>query len=236
MDEPVVRPGRWILAVTGAVDPVALASLIFDAEIVTHGRQLGISAPPLPEDPLWPVSPLHATADTAPGERHWGVVGQQRNCLDRLHRRQKTRWTRPLSIPGLARFGRHRQDFANRPFGHVAGHRGNSIKPALPDPIAERVDQAGDVGDYWFGQRGDVLHVGDGLGQCRRQRHELDSEPRVDPLDLVGEQARKPPDVTNGRGRHHPDGFHAAIYAFANQVEMPNAQTSCLELLAEVAH
>ena len=47
-----MRAGLGILAVAGAVDPVALARLVLDPEIVPHRDQLGVALPPLAEDPL----------------------------------------------------------------------------------------------------------------------------------------------------------------------------------------
>ena len=41
VQEPALRAGRGILAVAGAVDPVALAGIVLDPEIVAHRDQLG---------------------------------------------------------------------------------------------------------------------------------------------------------------------------------------------------
>ena len=53
-----MRAGLGILAIAGAIDPVALARLVLDPEIVPHRDQLGIALPPFAEDPLRPVRAL----------------------------------------------------------------------------------------------------------------------------------------------------------------------------------
>ena len=52
MHKPTVRPGGWIISVTGAVDPVALTGLALDAKVVSNGFRFGIPFPPIAEHTL----------------------------------------------------------------------------------------------------------------------------------------------------------------------------------------
>jgi hypothetical protein len=74
MQEPAVRPGRGVLSISGAIDPVALARLVLDLEIVSDGRHFGVACPPLAEDTFGPIGPLHAPAHAAPGKEGGGMI------------------------------------------------------------------------------------------------------------------------------------------------------------------
>jgi transposase, IS6 family len=84
MQEPALRAGQWILAIAGAVDPVALTRIVLEAEIVTHRRQLRITLPPFAEHTLGAVGALHPPAHAAPGEGSRWVIRKQRYGVDRL--------------------------------------------------------------------------------------------------------------------------------------------------------
>ena len=71
-----------MFAVAGAKQPIALASLVLDAKIVTHGDQLGVELPPFAADPLGPVGAFYAAAHAALGERDRRVIGKE---CDRLN-------------------------------------------------------------------------------------------------------------------------------------------------------
>jgi hypothetical protein len=43
MQKPAMRAGRPVLAVAGAINPEALAGVVFDLEIIAHSPQLGIT-------------------------------------------------------------------------------------------------------------------------------------------------------------------------------------------------
>ena len=68
VQEPALRAGQRILAIARAEDPVALAGVVLDLEVVPHGVSSAIALPPFAEDALGAVGPLHAPAHAAPGE------------------------------------------------------------------------------------------------------------------------------------------------------------------------
>jgi hypothetical protein len=74
MHEPAMGAGLCVLAIASAVDPEAFASLIFDAEVVTHGSKLSIALPPFTKDAFWPVRAFHPPAYTPPRKGNWRVV------------------------------------------------------------------------------------------------------------------------------------------------------------------
>ena len=63
-----MRTGCRVLAVTGAVDPVAFTGIVLDAEIVAHRDQLCVARPPFAEDALGAIGPFYPPPHTAPGE------------------------------------------------------------------------------------------------------------------------------------------------------------------------
>src|ERR1700722_17911178 len=101
MQEPAMRAGVGILAVAGAVDPEALARLVFNPEIIPDGDQLGVALPPFAEDALGSVGPLHAATHAAPGEGDWGMVGEERDRFDQFRSRQQACGARPMVRPGF---------------------------------------------------------------------------------------------------------------------------------------
>ena len=75
MQEPALRAGQWIFAITGAVDPVPFATaVVLQAKIIPHGRQLRIRLPPFAEHTLGAVGALHPASHAAPGEGSWWVI------------------------------------------------------------------------------------------------------------------------------------------------------------------
>src|SRR5690606_9346048 len=59
VQEPALRAGLGMLAVAGAIDPVATAGLVLDAEIIAYGGQFGVALPPFGVDALRPVGAAH---------------------------------------------------------------------------------------------------------------------------------------------------------------------------------
>ena len=73
-----------VLPIASAVDPVALARLVLDLEIVPDGRHFGVACPPLAEDTFGPIGPLHAPAHATPGEERRWMIRKEGDRFDRF--------------------------------------------------------------------------------------------------------------------------------------------------------
>ena len=118
--------------------PVALAGIVFDAEVVAHRDQLGIALPPFAEHALGSVGALHAPAHAAPSEGYGRMIRKKRDRLDRLGAGEQPRGPRPMARPLRAGVRRERWDMANRALGNVAGDGRGTIQIPFADPIGER--------------------------------------------------------------------------------------------------
>src|SRR3978361_1160452 len=86
VQKPLMGPGCGVLAVASAKNPVALAGVVLDLEVVPDRDQFGVALPPFPEHALRAVGPPDAAPDATPGEIYGWMVRKEGYGLDPLRR------------------------------------------------------------------------------------------------------------------------------------------------------
>src|SRR5262249_49032579 len=120
MDIPAQIAGCGVLAIARAKKPEPLASIILDQKIVADGGPLFLMPPPFAKNSLGAIGFRHMPPDTPPGEMGGRVVGQKRQSIDRLGRRQQAAGPWPMLWPACARRWRKGSQDFHRAFGQIA--------------------------------------------------------------------------------------------------------------------